>query len=563
MTMTPTLRGWCDRLGQFWRSVPFALAPLLLLLAVPAVAAAATSYSAQRFDVKAVIVENGDLDVTETVIFDFESGTFRHVWRDIPTSRTDGIEIIDARMDGRPFTRGDGEGHISVSERSRVRVEWRFAPTGPSTHTFELRYVARGVAYREGGRDVIRWQLLPEERQYVIADSRSTIAIPRGTAEARIEQRRVESAEKTLLPGGLEIVARRVERNGWVLADLRFPAGSVAATIPQWQQRQDYQRSLAPLWQLGGFAIFAAGVMLLVVARQGYSCPDVTETTTDVPPSALPAALAAVLAAKGQASGYQGLATLLDLADRGALEVREVPRKFGVRDYQLSQVKGSHELEDHEAEAVNIALDEGGGPVSFSRARGRLARASRRFVAAVNADLAKRGLLDADRRAVRSRLTATSITMLIAGLIGCGGAAGFVPRFGAWPILLPLGLIAASIVGLVMAATTTPLSDDGLVAAAQWRGFKRHLKSLASARDASAPAAIDSRWIVYGIALGLAYQWSRFLKAHPGAVPAWFVASARDDGAAFAAFVGSHAASAGSGGAGASGAAGGGGSGAG
>src|SRR5262245_5461815 len=136
MTMTPTLRGWCDRLGQFWRSVPFALAPLLLLLAVPAVAAAATSYSAQRFDVKAVIVENGDLDVTETVIFDFESGTFRHVWRDIPTSRTDGIEIIDARMDGRPFKRGAGGGHISVSERSSVRIGWPFGQAGASSCTF-------------------------------------------------------------------------------------------------------------------------------------------------------------------------------------------------------------------------------------------------------------------------------------------------------------------------------------------------------------------------------------------------------------------------------------------
>src|SRR5262245_61197314 len=280
MTMTATLRGSCDRAGHGWdmriaglprrssgseprllrrraRSVPFVLA---LVLLVPAVATAAQAYTAKRFDVAAAIVENGGLDVTETVTFEFTSGTFTHVWRDIPTTRTDGIEIVSARMDGRPFAPGEGEGHITVSGRNRIRVEWRFAPTGPSEHTFELRYAARGVAFREGGRDVIRWQLLPEQRQYVIADSRSTIAIPRGTVEARIEQRRVEFAQKTPLPEGLEIVARRVERNGWVLADLRFPAGSVAATIPQWQQRQDDQRSLAPVWQLGGFAIFVAGV---------------------------------------------------------------------------------------------------------------------------------------------------------------------------------------------------------------------------------------------------------------------------------------------------------------
>ena len=69
--------------------------------------------------------------------------------------------------------------------------------------------------------------------------------------------------------------------------------------------------------------------------------------------------------------------------------------------------------------------------------------------------------------------------------------------------------------------------------------------------------------VVYGIALGLGYQWSRYLKKHPAAAPAWFVAAANEDpGGAFAAFVGSHAAGAGAGGGG-SGAAGGGGSGAG
>ena len=86
-------------------------------------------------------------------------------------------------------------------------------------------------------------------------------------------------------------------------------------------------------------------------------------------------------------------------------------------------------------------------------------------------------------------------------------------------------------------------------------------ETTAEAKDES-PASIDSRWIVYGIAMGLAYQWARFLKRHPDAAPAWFIASPQDGGAAFATFIGSHAASGGSHGGG-GGAAGGGGSGAG
>jgi hypothetical protein len=76
--------------------------------------------------------------------------------------------------------------------------------------------------------------------------------------------------------------------------------------------------------------------------------------------------------------------------------------------------------------------------------------------------------------------------------------------------------------------------------------------------------AVPSRWIVYGLALGLGHQWSRYLKKHPHAAPSWFVAGGNENpGSAFAAFVGSHSASASAGGAGGGAAAGGGGSGAG
>ena len=128
---------------------------------------------------------------------------------------------------------------------------------------------------------------------------------------------------------------------------------------------------------------------------------------------------------------------------------------------------------------------------------------------------------------------------------------------------MPLGLVVAGIVGCIAAATITPLSDQGLVEAARWRGFKRHLKTIASRRY-DGGADVPPRWIVYAIAAGLAYQWSRLLKRRPDLAPAWFLAAGPDSGAAFAVFVGGHSGGgAGGGGGGGGGAAGGGGSGAG
>ena len=111
MTMTTTLPAGRDRGGHGARRA--AVAAILFLALVPSVAAAA-DYTARRFDVSAVLTDAGGLEITETIVFDFQSGTFQRVWRDIPVARTDGIEILEARMDGVAFPPGAGPGRISI-----------------------------------------------------------------------------------------------------------------------------------------------------------------------------------------------------------------------------------------------------------------------------------------------------------------------------------------------------------------------------------------------------------------------------------------------------------------
>jgi Predicted membrane protein (DUF2207) len=565
MTMHSTLAARRDRRGH--RPLWTALLLTAVLLAPSAAAAAGPgNYKAQRFDVAAEVA-GGNLVVAETIVFEFQSGTFKRVWRDIPTTRTDRIDIVEASMDGEPLTRGEGPGHFVVSGSNRLRVEWQFAETGPSVHRFGLKYVARGVVYRDGDRDIVRWQLLPNEHRYQIDESRSTITAPIAPSEAPTsESRRVGGISRTLSGREVTLVATALRQDGWVMAEMRYPPGSLISSPPEWQLRHSTAAALAPRWEMGAVALFVAALLILFVIRQAYESPGfdrVEQATSTEPPEALPVALAAALAAKGRGAGFPSVATLLDLADRGALTIHELPRRFGVRNYAIAQVPGKHDLAEHEAEALTIAFADGGDAVPLSKARARLARGGRRFSQAVNSDLAERGLLDPSRKAVRDRLIVVSIAMLFAGGLGAIGVAALIPRYDGWPFMLPLAVVIAGIIGVVMAAATTPLSDTGLMQSARWRGFKRYLKDVAESRESSGGAALRSRWVVYGIALGLGYQWSRYLKKHPAAAPAWFVAAANEDaGGAFAAFVGSHAASASTGAAG-SGAAGGGGSGAG
>jgi hypothetical protein len=127
-------------------------------------------------------------------------------------------------------------------------------------------------------------------------------------------------------------------------------------------------------------------------------------------------------------------------------------------------------------------------------------------------------------------------------------------------------LLVASILSFIFMSAHTPLSNDGVRRAQQWRAYKRHL---------SDPGAIEARWgssgpaeariLPYAVALGLASAWSKFMKKTKGRTPAWFHAATHGEaGTSFSVFIATGGAGAhgGGGGAGGGGVAGGGSSGA-
>jgi hypothetical protein len=532
---------------------------LLILVCGATTTFASGNYTARRFDVYATVQNGGALDVRETVEFEFQTGTMSKVWREIPVSRTDGIDIIDASMDGRAV-------EPDIRRGTRLRVEWQFPPTGPSTHTFVLHYIVHGMIYREGDRDVLRWRALPIEHAYAIDATRITVHASEPDADPpKAEAHRAALSYARAIPaGGVDIAAGPIRPNGWILADVRFGGGRIATAPPQWQQRQESTAALAPRWAMAGGAVFVLGLVILVIVRQAYPAPSIRpdETATTDQPADIPAAIAAVLAANGRYVHFAAQTTLIDLADRGVLTIREVSRRLGARTFEVSQVPGTHDLEEHETTAIMIAFGGGSEPVTLNKARARLAGNAGRVRHALTRDLTEGGYIDPTRKAARDRVTAIGVACLLLTVLACAGAAAFVSAFGAWTFLAPAGLGLAGIVGVIMAASMTPLSDAALVEAARWRGYRRHLKSVAADPDLQAPQGIPSRWIIYAVALGLAYQWARYLKKHPEVAPRWCV-PLQDDGGAFAALIGSHAATSGHGaGAGAGAAAGGGSSGA-
>jgi hypothetical protein len=541
----------------------------VLLFLVSATPAAAKSYSAERFDAHIRVLPGGNIEVTETVVFRFADGTFQHVFREIPTRRTDGVEVVRATMDGRVLPFGGGTDEVEVRHGSPVRVQWRFGPRSGTSHVFVLNYLVRGVVRQERDRDVLEWVALPAKHDYQIAASHVFVEAPAPLAGAPdIDTRRVESFEVEPASAQVEVISRQIRRNGWVRTRLSFAGGAVLAAAPLWQQRQQHTAALAPRWGAAAMIVFAAGLGLLLVARQRYAGPPhdpgVPSQTYNAPPDRLRPALAGALSSNGSVSLQHAMATFFALADRGAVAVIEEPKRWGQRRFVVHRKDAAGALTPEETVLLELAFrsSDRQEEIPLTKAHTSIQSGMHKFRTVVRNELNAQGLIDHDRMQVRSTLSRWSLLLLLLAIALAVVGALTVRQFGGWPLLIPAALGAAALVGSILSTTVTPLSNEGFRRAKEWRAYGRYLKDVT--RDRVAFQDSLASILPFAVALGLAGAWATLVKRFPDAIPPWFRGIAAADDGAYAAFIATGGAGdGGAGAAGAGGAAGGGASGAG
>jgi len=554
--------------------LPRALCACALLLAFSATPAAAKSYSADRFDAIVRVLPDGTLDVTETVVFRFEEGTFREVFREIPVRRTDGIEILRAEMQGEPLPFGTESGTAEVRERNgRVRVVWRFRPIDSVSRTFVLRYRVKGAVREEAGSDLLHWRAIPGEHGYAIAASTIRFELPVSPAPPSVDSRRTGAVDVAQNGNTVTVSAERLRSNGWIETTLRFPAGSILAAPPAWQQRSARINAQAGSWIAGAAAVIGAGLVLLIAWRQSYDRPPDAETpqiASPYPPDDLSPALGGVVAANGRPSLEHAMAALFALADRGDIEIRESRRGvFSQRVFELTRRPSHAAVVPYEQQILDVAFGHSPSPgdtTSLSQARNRLVRRFRKVAAEMQQALASAGLLDQARSAIRKRYHTAAVVTLIVAVLSLIMVPLLIENYGPWPLVFSVALFVVALASLIFGATITPLSNEGVRRGHRWRAYRGYLTKVARGRVSSTGLLVTDVLPV-AIALGMAGAWSKFLKTQRVAAPAWFHAlpASGDDGAfvAFVAYGGASAGGGGHGGGGAGGAAGGGASGAG
>jgi len=485
------------------------LAASIFALLITASPAAAKFYEATHYDVKLQLGPQGTLTVAETIDFRFVAGPFTYVFRDLATTQTDGIDQVQASLDGRPCSTGTGPGQVEIEGTSPVKVRWHFPEIISGNHTFTLTYRVAGVIRPNGSGQLLSWRALPHKKDYTILSSEIALEYPQ-TIEPQSIQLRSHAPDFKLTPGRATAIVVHPNQDGEII-DAKFPARSFAAALPKWIGEQINQaikaRDQMQNATTGSLALMIVAWSSLFLLKSSVKPPPADlQTEITQPPDSLQPALAGMLASKpGLAMGV-----LLDLARRGIVRIQSPkPHEFEViwcnPNAQLSpHEKVLHQLVFPTRDTVNLR--------DFVSRQGQIA-------AAVRAEAQSLGLLDQARTRVR-------MVLLIAGFICL--IAGCAMLFLRLPHFLIMGGTAVSVgfIGLMAGATQTVWTDAGIISARRWKAYARHL-----AKAEAVPNLYEV--LPYAATFGIA---KALLKRHNMPLPPWFQAFSTADGADTTAF---------------------------
>lgn len=296
-------------------------------------------------------------------------------------------------------------------------------------------------------------------------------------------------------------------------------AGATEPTVPldaPWVYA--FLVGLAPVLLVGGSGA-------LVVREYRRRDPDVGPVPPSLsePPSDLAPGLAGALAHRG-AETDDLLATLVDLARRGFLQIRELTgglRRLGRRDFLFVRGAGDgRPLGPHEG-VLLAELFDGSTERRASELGGNLRRRLPQVRPAFVEELVRRGLAGEEPTAVRERYRWAGAVLCIFGI---GGVllSGGRPT---WETGLFAGVFILSVATGLIERVAVRRTPAGAEEAARWRAFRAYLEWAPHRVDERIDGARFERYLPYAVAFGSRGPWLEPLREGrvDGWAPSWYV----------------------------------------
>ncbi|HHB90661.1 MAG TPA: DUF2207 domain-containing protein, partial [Anaerolineae bacterium] len=476
-----------------------------------------------RVDVAIQVHDDGTFTVEEIIQVTFWGEDFTYGYRDIPAEYVDFIDEFQVWDETGTYEEGIESGDrwflVDDTVGGLYTVTWHFPPISNTIRTFHLRYRVHGGLRVYPGGDQLWWKAVFPDRDGPVASSTVTVTTP---AAIQVYDAYFVPAEMTLLdehtvqfratepvPPGVSFEVR-----------VQWPHGVIPATPAPWQAAADAAAAEAerrarwnPIIALGlifgsiGFFLLGVLSLFLLWYLRGRDPGAAPIAYLPEPPSDLPPALAGQLV-DGVAKPRHVLATILDLANRGILDIEEMPKRQHVPQNYRFHLRGDFPQQLPRFERLALRTFMGRSQTRTLRdVEKSFPKHWKRMMEAQEEALVERGLFPHPPSQTIRRINWIGALMwAVAAIFFVLVLFDVLPRRGLSQSLVFWPMGALMLTGILFFATARfmiPRTPKGREEAARWRAFRRYLAELKDLDET--PPAVErlDRFLAYAVAFGV------------------------------------------------------------
>ena len=491
--------------------------------------------------------------MAETQELVFTNGTFRYGQRAIPQNRLGEIKNIQVReLDGPVYENAETDAPYTYrvfQEGGETKIRYNFPPTSDSRRTIVIDYDVTDALryYPENGVDQLYWKAVPAGNPFPTQSSTITLHAPepatftnygiygaKAAADFQPGQRDATIKVRGPINSGQEVE---------VVAEWQH--GVVAGQPPAWQRELDqqaaakkaqdvFQQRWGPVFGLGflslaGLLIIGGPVLLYLWWYRKGRDPAVGLVADYLPepPSDLPAGMVGTLIDES-ADMQDILATVLDLARRGALTIKETqePGFLGIgtiSDFVYRRnLRFSEPLRTYEDTLLDNMF-KSGKEVKLSDLKNKFYTAVPTIRKQLYQAVVDEGYLAGNPETVRTTYGCLGGAALVAAIIGGFFFAAILAQYSGFAFCVPLSLAVIAIGVIILARFMPRRTKNGSEEVARWRAFKRYLQNLEKYTKVEEATEIFERYLPYAVAFGLEQSFIRKFEKVDAPPPTWWI----------------------------------------